>query len=36
MMNLLALLLLRLAFVWIDLAVRIAVHLYGRARALLS
>jgi intracellular septation protein len=36
MMNLLALLLLRLAFVWIDLAVRVAIHLYGRAKALFS
>jgi intracellular septation protein len=33
MMNLLAVLLLRLAFVWTDLLVRVAVHLYGRARA---
>jgi len=29
MMNLLALLLLRLAFVWIDLLVRVAVHMHG-------
>jgi len=32
MMNLLALLLLRMAFVWMDLLVRVGIHLYARAR----
>jgi len=33
MMNLLALLLLRMAFVWMDLVVRVVVHLYTRTRS---
>jgi intracellular septation protein len=35
MMNLLALLMLRMAFVWMDLLVRIGAHLFGRAHSLL-